>query len=131
MIRASRRWPERGAAAAEFALTAGLVAVLFLAALQLGYGLHVRNTAIAHVVEGARHGARADSTPDEGATRARELLGTTLPGRYGTSVSGRYAVVDGVRVVEVTAEVPLPLVGPLGPPSSMTVSGHAYAEDQP
>jgi Flp pilus assembly pilin Flp len=129
----SRPWHpgERGAAPAEFALTAGLIAVLFLAALQLGYGLHVRNTAIAHVIEGARHGARADSSPEQGAARARELLGTTLPGRYGTSVSAQHAVIDGVLVVEVTAEVPLPLVGPLGPPGSMTVTGHAFAEDQP
>jgi Flp pilus assembly pilin Flp len=127
----SRPLRERGAAAAEFALTAGLIAVLFLAALQLGYGLHVRNTAIAHVIEGARHGARADSSPEEGAARARELLGTTLPGRYGTTVSAQQVVVDGVLVVEVTAQVPLPLVGPLGPPGSMTVTGYAFAEEQP
>jgi Flp pilus assembly protein TadG len=128
--RTSAQPRDTGAAAAEFALTAGLIALLFLAAVQLGYALHVRNTATAHVIEGARHGARADSSPDAGAARARELLATTLPGRYGTGVSGRHIRVDGVLVVEVTAEVPLPLVGPLGPPASMTVTGHAYAEDQ-
>lgn len=46
-------------------------------------------------------------------------------------MSAQHAVIDGVLVVEVTAEVPLPLVGPLGPPGSMTVTGHAFAEDQP
>jgi Flp pilus assembly pilin Flp len=122
---------ERGAAVAEFALVSALLAVLFLAALQLGYALHVRNTATAHVIEGARVGARADSSPGEGVARARELLATTLPGRYGTEVSARETVVGGVVVVEVSAELPLPVLGPLGPPSSMTVTGHAYAEDQP
>lgn len=122
---------ERGAAVAEFALVAALLALLFLAALQLGYALHVRNTATAHVIEGARHGARADNSPEDGVARARELLATTLPGRYGTEVTARETVVGGVVVVEVSAELPLPVLGPLGPPASMTVTGQAYAEDQP
>lgn len=122
---------ERGAAVAEFALVSALLAVLFLAALQLGYALHVRNTATAHVIEGARFGARADSSPADGSARARELLVSTLPGRYGTDVRARERSVDGVVVVEVTADLPLPLLGPLGPPSSMTVTGHAFAEAQP
>jgi Flp pilus assembly protein TadG len=121
---------DRGAAPAEFALTAGLIALLFLAAVQLGYALHVRNTATAHVVEGARYGARADSSPADGAQRARDLLSTTLPGSYGTAVVGRRVEVAGVQAVEVSAQIPLPLVGPLGPPTSLTVTGHAYAEDQ-
>ncbi len=122
--------PERGAAVTEFALVSALVAVLFLGAVQLGYALHVRNTAMAHVIEGARVGARADSTPADGAARARELLATTLPGRYGTEVSATRTVASGVAVVEVTATIPLPLLGPLGPPGTMAVTGQAYAEDQ-
>jgi Flp pilus assembly protein TadG len=126
----SGRGPDRGAAVAEFALVSALIAVLFLGAVQLGYALHVRNTATAHVIEGARVGARADSTPGDGAARARELLATTLPGRYGTTVTAGRSVVGGVGVVQVSAEIPLPLLGPLGPPGSMRVTGQAYAEDQ-
>lgn len=77
----SRLGRERGAAAADFALVSGLLAVLFLAMLQLGYALHVRNTSTAHAVEGARVGGRADLTPADGAARTEELLATTLPGR--------------------------------------------------
>lgn len=127
MIRAGR---DSGAAVAEFALVSAMVALLFLGALQLGYALHVRNTATAHVIEGARVGARADNNPQDGVVRARDLLATTLPGRYSSRVSASRTVVDGVAVVQVSADIPLPLLGPLGPPGAMTVTGQAYAEDQ-
>ncbi|WP_256841277.1 TadE family protein [Ornithinimicrobium cryptoxanthini] len=121
---------DRGAATVEFALVSTLVVLLFLAAVQVGYALHVRNTATAHVIEGARIGARADNTPADGVVRATELLATTLPGRYGTSVTGRAATVGGVGVVQVSADLPLPVLGPLGLPGTMTVTGQAYAEEQ-
>lgn len=128
---ASRLGPsDRGAAAVEFALVSALVVLLFLAAIQLGYALHVRNTATAHVIEGARVGARADNGPADGVARAEELLATTLPGRYGTTVTGSNASVGGVEVVRVSASIPLPVLGPLGIPGTMTVTGQAYAEDQ-
>lgn len=122
--------PDRGAAPVEFVLVSSFVLLLFLAAVQLGYALHVRNTATAHVIEGARVGARADNTAADGIARAVELLGTTLPGRYGTTVTGQRTTVDGVAIVQVTAEMPLPVLGPLGIPGTMTVTGQAYAEDQ-
>jgi Flp pilus assembly protein TadG len=122
--------PDRGAATVEFALVSTVVVLLFLAAVQIGYALHVRNTATAHVIEGARIGARADNTAADGVARARELLGTTLPGRYGTTVIGGRSSVDGIDVVRVSADLPLPVLGPLGVPGTMTVTGQAYAEDQ-
>lgn len=122
---------ERGAAVADFALVSGLLALLFVAMLQLGYVLHVRNTATAHAVEGARLGARADRSPADGAARTEALLATTLQGRGETQVSAARATLDsGVVVVQVRVSLPLPLVGPLGPPGTMEVTGHAYAEDQ-
>lgn len=121
---------ETGAAVAEFALLAAVVSLLFAAVLQVAYALHVRNTAIAHVIEGARVGARADSAPADGVERAQTLLATTLPGRYGTSITSQRVSVGGVEVVEVSARLPLPVVGPLGIPGTMTVTGQAFAEDQ-
>lgn len=111
-------------------MVSAVVSLMFAMVLQLGYALHVHNTATAHVIEGAREGARAGSSTDRGATRARELLGTTLPGRYGTRVSSTRRMVSGVEVVEVSADLPVPLLGPLGPPGTMTVTGQAFAEDQ-
>ncbi len=97
--------------------------------LQLGYALHVRNTATAHVIEGARLGARADAGTGAGADRARDLLATTVPGSA-AQVSASRTVVDGVEVVQVAADLPWPVVGPWGLPGTMTVSGQAFAEDQ-
>lgn len=121
---------ERGAAASEFALLAGLVSILMLAAMQLAFALHVHNTATAHVMEGARLGARADSSPEAGAQRATDLLRDSLPGSGGVSVTGGRTQVGGVQVVEVSAQVRLPIFGPFGPGEAMTVTAHAYAEDQ-
>jgi Flp pilus assembly protein TadG len=121
---------ERGAAVAEFAMVAALVSLMFAAVLQLGYALHVHNTATAHVIEGARVGARAGNSTQEGVDRAQELLGSSLSRRYADSVSARRTTVGGVDVVEVEADLPVPLLGPLGPGEAMTVTGQAFAEDQ-
>lgn len=111
-------------------MLAAVVALMFAAVLQVAYALHVRNTATAHVIEGARVAARADAAESDGVARAQELLATTLPGRYGTTVQAQRVSVDGVVVVQVTADIPLPVVGPLGVPGTMTVTGQAFAEDQ-
>ena len=121
---------ESGAAVAEFALVSAVVTLMFAAVLQLGYALHVHNTATAHVIEGARTGARAGNSTHQGALRAQELLASSLSGRYAASVSARRTTSGGVEVVEVQADLPVPLVGPLGPGTSMTVTGQAFAEDQ-
>lgn len=121
---------DRGAAVAEFALLAGLVTLVLLAAAQLALALHLHNTATAHVIEGARYGARADSSPERGAERARDLIGASLPGSGGVSVTARRTIVSGVEVVEVSASLPLPVFGPFGPADSMVVNGQAFAEDQ-
>lgn len=111
-------------------MLAGLVSILMLAAMQLAFVLHVHNTVTAHVIEGARLGARADSSPELGAQRASELIGSSLPGSGGVSVSGARGEVAGAQVVEISAQVRLPVFGPFGPGEAMTVTGHAYAEDQ-
>jgi len=121
---------DRGSAAAEFALLAGLVSLVLVAAVQLAFALHLRNTATAHVIEGARHGARADLGPADGAARARDLLEDSLAGARGVEVSASRTHVEGGSVVEVRATMTLPVLGPFGPGGAMEVSGHAFAEDQ-
>ena len=122
--------PDRGAAVSAFAMLAGLVSVVLLAAAQLALALHLHNTATAHVVEGARYGARADSSPEQGAERARQLLEGSLPGTAGVTVTAQRTSAAGVAVVEVSASLALPVFGPFGPADSMSVTGQAYAEDQ-
>lgn len=121
---------DRGAAVSEFAMLAGLVSLVMLAAAQLALALHLHNTATAHVIEGARHGARADSSPAQGAARAQRLLEDSLPGTGGVTVSAGRITVAGAEVVQVSASLALPVFGPFGPADGMTVTGQAYAEGQ-
>lgn len=104
--------------------------MLFLAALQLGVALHIRNTLIAGAAEGARYGARVHSSPAEGAGRARDLIAASLSERYARHVTAVRTVSGGVAVVEVRATAPLPLVGPFGPSGGLTVRAQAFAEVQ-
>lgn len=111
-------------------MVSALTVVLFLAAFQVGLALHIRNTLIAHAAEGARYGARADSSPGDGAQRAQSLIRTSLADRYGDAVSADRTVEGGVQVVRVHVSAPLPVVGPWGPAGQLEVTGRAYAEDQ-
>ncbi len=131
MTTATRARPgERGSAVVDFALVSGLVVLLVVGVVQLGLALHVRNTLIACAAEGARLGARADTSPEEGAARTRELVGRALSARYAEDVTAGVDEVAGVRVVAVRVRAPLPLIGPLGPGGGLDVVGRAFLEDQ-
>ncbi len=111
-------------------MVGALVVLLFLAAFQVGFALFVRNTLTADAMEGARYGARADATTAMGVARTRALIRETLPGRYAQDVTATRVDGAGAAVVRVTVHAPLPIVGPFGPPQSLTVTGRAYAEAQ-
>lgn len=125
--------PDAGSAVVDFALVGALLTILFVAVLQLGLVVHVRNTLIDCAAEGARLGARADRTPADGAARAQQLVSAELSRSFaGRLTRVRAGVVDrgGVQVVEVTMRAPLPLIGLVGPSGGLTVTGHAYDEGQ-
>lgn len=121
---------ERGSAVADFVMVSGLVALLFLAVFQVGLALHIRNTLIACAAEGARLGARADAVPEDGAARARALIGDSLSPRFARGVTADVVGTGGVRVVVVEVLAPLPVIGPLGPEGRMRVVGRAFLESQ-
>src|SRR5690606_21916566 len=73
---------DRGSAVVEFVLVSGMLVLLVLAVLQLGLALHVRNALIAAAGEGARFAALADTGPEEGADRTRELVTASLGAGY-------------------------------------------------
>ena len=112
----------------EFTLVTVLLVVLFLGIVQLALALHVRNTLVASAAEGARYGALADRTPDQGAERARQLIRTALGERFADAVRAATTDVDGLPVVVVEVRAPLPLLGPIGPDGLLVVSGHALDE---
>ncbi|GAB3112344.1 hypothetical protein GCM10027055_15070 [Janibacter alkaliphilus] len=122
---------DSGAAVAEFVMTSTLVVLVFMAVVQLGLALHVRNTLISCASEGARYGARQGSSPEEGAQRTRDLIGRSLSESYAQDVRAEVQTTeDGVDVVVVSVEAPLPVVGPIGPSDGLDVRGRAFSEVQ-
>ena len=97
---------DRGSAVVEFTLVGVLLTALFLALMQLGLALHVRNTLLASAAEGARFAA------------------------YARHVTSGVERVDGVATVYVQVEATLPVVAFLGPSRAIQVRGHALEEGQ-
>lgn len=112
----------------EFTLVAVLLTVLFLALLQLGLALHVRNTLLASAAEGARYAANADREPEDGEAVASQLIRSALADSFAERVTSGRETVDGVRTVYVQVDASLPLVGLLGPSRGLQVRGHALEE---
>ena len=79
----SERWwdDETGAAVADFSMVTPMLVLVFLAVMQLGFALHVRNTVISCAAEGARYGARDGASPADGAARTRELVARSIDAR--------------------------------------------------
>lgn len=119
---------DRGSAIVEFTLVGVLLTVLFLALLQLGLALHVRNTLLAAAAEGARYAANADRDPDDGAAVTRTLIRQSLADTFAAGVTSGFETVDGVPTVYVQVEATLPVVGLLGPSRGLRVRGHAMEE---
>lgn len=124
------RCDERGAAVADFALVSGLLAILFVAVIQLGVTLHIRNTLVSCASEGARVGARLGAEPGDGAARARLLITRSISGSYARDVSATTQDVGGVQVVVVEVKAPLPVLGIFGPDGRLDVVGRAFLESQ-
>jgi Flp pilus assembly protein TadG len=120
-----------GSAPVEFVLVGGLLTLVTLSVLQLGLVLHVRNTALDAASEGARFAALADADLDRGRARAVELLTTALGPSYGEGVSVAYGDAAGQPTVVMSVRVPLPIVGMIGLPDGMEVTGRAAVEPLP
>lgn len=117
---------DRGSAAVEFILVGTLVVLIGLAVLQLVLALHVRNTLVSSAFEGARHGARADRTLDDGVQRSEEMARAAL-GEREILTTAAYGTEDGAAVVVVTIEASVPVVGLWGP-GTMQVQARAFDE---
>lgn len=115
---------------ADFAMVSGLLSLLFLAVFQLGLALHIRNTLIACASEGARYGARANATPQDGVARTSELISASLSDRYAENVTAVTTTKDGIAVVQLRIEAPLPVLGPLGPDRVLAIQAQAFSERQ-
>ena len=131
MVRKGTQPGDDGSAVVEFALVSAMVAALFLAVVQVGVALHVRNTLVAAAAEGARYGADADRTPADAVRRTREVVSSSLSAAYAQDVQAAYEDIGGVRTVAVQVRAPLPVLGLVGPSGDLVVTGHALAEAPP
>lgn len=122
---------ERGSAPAEFVLTTVLLLALVLGVLQVGAVLLVRNTALDAVAEGARWSAIVGNSDADGVARAQQVLTDSLGASYASAISGSRTVWQQQEATEVTARIPLPVIGLLGPPGVIEVTGHAALEPEP
>lgn len=126
--RFERRGDERGSAVVEFTLVSVVLVGLFLAVVQVGLVLHVRNTLVACAAEGARYAANADRDLPDGEARTAALIAESLSDRHGEAVTSRYVTTGGVQLVEIEVTTTLPLFGLLGVERGLTVTGHAVEE---
>ena len=123
----SLREDDRGSSPVEFVLVGTLLTVVTLAVVQLGLAVYVRNVVHDAAVEGAYHGALADTSLADGAARTERLIHAAVNG-LDASVSARDTTALGVPAIEVTVVATLPLIGLLGLPAGMEVSAHAPRE---
>lgn len=110
----------------DFVLVSLILIPLFMAIVQLGFALYVRNTLAACAQEGARYAAdedivlQGDATMAATATeRATSCIQDSLSGSFARGVTASTpAITDGVAnpvlVVEVRIASPFPLVGLFG-----------------
>lgn len=111
-------------------MVSGLLSLLFLAVFQLGLALHIRNTLISCASEGARYGARANATPQDAVARASQMIRASLSDRFAENVTATATTVDGIQVLQVRIQAPLPILGPIGPDRLLSVQARAFSESQ-
>ncbi len=124
-----RGWAsEDGSAVAEFVMVSGLLTILTLSVIQLGLVLFIRNTVVDAAAEGARFGALADNSAEDGIARAVDLISTALGPGYARDVTASSGSYLGFPAMTVTVHAPLPLIGLIGLERGLEVSGHAAIE---
>ena len=115
----------------EFVLVGVLLTILTLSVIQLGLALLIRNTVQDAASEGARYGALADNTIGDGVGRTKDLIITAIGPTYAKRVTVARGSYDGYPADIVTVRAPLPLIGLIGIPNGLEVSGHAAIETLP
>jgi len=119
---------DRGSAPAEFVMVGVLVVALLLGVVQLALFLHVRNTLQDAASEGARWAALADSSPQRGIARTQELIAEALGTGFAQQVSSSSGAWNGHPTAIITVHASVPLLGLIGVPGVLEVTGHSALE---
>ncbi|MFT4158019.1 MAG: TadE/TadG family type IV pilus assembly protein [Microbacterium sp.] len=119
---------DRGSSPVEFVLVGTLLTLLTLAVLQLGLAVYVRNVVHDAAVEGAYYAALADTSPAEGAERARLAITRAVGASYAQDVEVSTANTEGQEIMVVRVRTTLPMLGLIGIPYALEVEAHAPVE---
>ncbi len=111
---------------AEFALVTVLLLFLFLVLVQVGLLLHTRTLLVAAAAEGARYGADADRSDDDGALRALQVVRDALPGAVDATARAVPRTTPDLVDIEVTGSLPVTLL----PGGTVHVTVHAHAVEE-
>jgi hypothetical protein len=114
-----------------------LLITLFMAILQVGLYLHMRNVVVASLAEGAREAANADRDCADGVARAHDLVAAAIGAKVADGLTfdvppgGCETTGDGgVVLVQVRAHGALPLLFPPVGHVAMNAVAHAIKEGQ-
>ncbi len=127
-IRSRSLREERGSSVVDFVLVGAVLTALTLAVIQLGVGVYVRNVLHDAAVEGAHHGALADTSLADGAERTRLVIARAIGSAFAEDVTAHTSNALGHPTVEVRVRAALPVLGLIGIPGVLEVSAHAPAE---
>ena len=105
-----------------------MLTALTLAVLQLGFLVYVRNIVHDAAVEGAQVAALADAREGDGVARMREAVARTVGEGFVEDVSVTETSSLGVPTVEMRVRAVLPLIGLIGIPAGLEVTGRAPKE---
>lgn len=119
---------EQGSSPVEFVLVGTLLTLLTLAVLQLALAVYVRNVVHDAAVEGAYHAALADTSLEEGAERARDVIATAIGEDYAQDVVATRSDDLGQPAVAVRISTMLPVLGLIGISHGVEVEAHAPVE---
>jgi Flp pilus assembly protein TadG len=122
---------ETGSAVVEFVLVGTLLTLLTLSVIQLGLALLIRNTVLDAASEGARYGALADNQVGDAVQRTRDLITTAIGPAYARDITVAVGTYRGHPADIVTVRAPLPVIGLVGLPGALEVTGHAAIETLP
>lgn len=115
---------ERGSAPVEWTLVAGLLTLVFLTVLQVGFAMHVRTTLIDAAAEGARYAGLEGATTADAHLRTEQLISVAVSPDYAQDIT----VDRGESIVAITVRAPIPLIGLIGFPNGVEVTAHAPVE---
>jgi hypothetical protein len=119
---------DRGSSPVEFVLVGVLLTALTLGVIQFALAVYVRNVVHDAAVEGAHVAALADTDPGEGVQRTALVIGRAIGADYARDVSVRETAALGGPTIEVTVRTTMPLIGFLGVPAALEVTGRAPVE---